>query len=327
MITTLSSASLWMSCRRFVVNKGCSIRHLFTPPSSAQNARSRCPLHSPFSTSTSHVDDEDELEMSSTTTGTAAFRKAVLARHSTKVFDATRQVPDETVAAILGLTLRSPTSFNVQPYTITIVQSKEMKQRLAACMLGPNKARVLQAPITAVFAADLDPVKLVPRLQAMERQERGLPEAYLATLPFSVSFLAGKGHLAHAFKDFFTTAMSPLQPMPSVSTLEAWSFKNTAIAASWYIMACSAHGLDTCPMEGFDGRRIMQVLRIPSPRYAIPLVVSTGFEMPLPLPSHTDAAADAGKGEGVHKKSPRFPPEAVVFKEAYGKPFKNIPVL
>jgi len=202
-----------------------------------------------------------------------------------------------------------------------------MKQRLAACMLGPNKARVLQAPLTAVFAADLDPVQLVPRVQTMERQERGLPEAYLATLPFSVSFFAGKGHLAHAFKDLFTTAMSPLQPMPSVSTLEAWSFKNTAIAASWFMMACSAHGLDTCPMEGFDGRRIMQVLRIPSPRYAIPLVVSTGYEMPLPPPPAAAAAAAAAAGKGGPKKSPRFPPEAVVFRDAYGKPYKGIPVL
>eukprot|EP00624_Nannochloropsis_granulata_P003916 evm.model.NODE_29647_length_52634_cov_57.405155.12 len=317
-----------MSYRRFLVNKSCSTRLLFTPPSSAQNTSSRRPLLSAFSTNTSPLDDEDEDELSSTTASAAAFHRAVLARHSTKVFDATRQVPDETVAAILGLTLRSPTSFNVQPYTITIVQSKEMKQRLSACMLGPNKARVLQAPITAVFAADLDPVQLVPRVQTMERQERGLPEAYLATLPFSVSFLAGKGHLAHAFKDLFTTAMSPLQPMPSVSTLEAWSFKNTAIAASWYIMACSAHGLNTCPMEGFDGRRIMQVLRIPSPRYAIPLVVSTGFEMPPPPPpADAAAAAAAGKGGEEPKKSPRFPPEAVVFKDAYGKPYKNIPVL
>jgi nitroreductase len=310
-----------------LLDKSSSTRLVFAPSSSSTaplHARSRhLQLPAAFSTSTSSVDDEDEEDESSAVA--FAFRKAVLARHSTKAFDATRPVSDETVAAVLGLTLRSPTSFNVQPYTITIVQSKEMKQRLAACMLGPNKARVLQAPLTAVFAADLDPVQLVPRVQTMERQERGLPEAYLATLPFSVSFLAGKGHLAHAFKDLFTSAMSPLQPMPSVSTLEAWSFKNTAIAASWYMMACSAHGLDTCPMEGFDGRRIMQVLRIPSARYAIPLVVSTGYE--LPAAAAAAAAGKAGKGGGGPKKSPRFPPEAVVFRDAYGRPYKGIPVL
>lgn len=322
MMSSLASSSSWWSCRRFLTAQSSSTRLLVSPSSPSSSARSPTrplPAAAAFSTSASPDDDDDSS--STEDAAAAAFRDAVLTRHSAKVFDATRRVPDETLAAILGLTLRCPSSFNVQPYTITIVQSKEMKHKLATCMLGPNKARVLQAPLTAVFAADLDPVQLVPRVQTIERQQRGLPEAYLATLPFSVSFLAGKGHLAHAFKDLFTTAMSPLQPMPSVSTLEAWSFKNTAIAASWYMLGCSAHGLNTCPMEGYDGRRIMQVLRIPTGRYAIPLVVSTGYELPAV------AAAGGGGGEKKKKKSPRFPPEAVVFKDAYGKPYKGIPVL
>lgn len=294
---------------------------LFLPTSSL--ARSRPgrlrPFHAAFSTSAGAQHSEEENidhESSLGRAGISAFKRAVLARHSTKAFDAKREIADETLAAILALTLRCPTSFNVQPYTVTIVQSEDMKQKLAACMLGPNSARVLQAPVTAVFAADLDPVQLVPRVQSLERRKRGLPEAYLATLPFSVAFLAGKGHLAHAFKDLFTTAMSPLQPMPSVSTLEAWSYKNTAIAASWYMLSCSVHGLDTCPMEGFDGRRIMHELHIPASRYAIPLVVSTGFAMPLPSssPERNEEA----------KKSPRFPPEAVVFKDQYGHAYKGI---
>ena len=292
----------------------CPKRH----PSSSLSPPSPRSIRSTTSTSaaatTASHDDDDDDESQDASAAAELFAKAVLARHSAKAFDSTRAIPDHDLAAVLGLTLRCPTSFNVQPFTVTLVQSKEMRQRLSACMLGPNKSRVLQAPVTAVFAADLDPVKLVPRVQAMERKERGLPEAYLATLPFSVAFLAGQGHLAHAFKDLFTTAMSPLQPMPSVSSLEAWSYKNTAIAASWYMLACSAHGLDTCPMEGFDGRRIMQVLRIPASRYAIPLVISTGY----------------GKATGAPlaaKKSPRFPPEAVVFKDTYGEPFKGIPVL
>lgn len=40
-----------------------------------------------------------------------------------------------------------------------------------------------------------------------------------------------------------------------VGSAEAWSFKNTALAAQTYILACTAHGLATGPMEGFDARR------------------------------------------------------------------------
>lgn len=84
------------------------------------------------------------------------------------------------------------------------------------------------------------------------------------------------------------------------------------------MLAAAAHGLDTCPMEGFDGRRIQQALRIPAPRYAIPLVVATGYAKP-------EEKAKAGeKGKG---RSPRFPPETVVFRECFGQGFKGIPVL
>lgn len=40
-----------------------------------------------------------------------------------------------------------------------------------------------------------------------------------------------------------------------VGSAEAWSFKNTALAVQTYILSCTAHGLDTAPMEGFDARR------------------------------------------------------------------------
>lgn len=85
------------------------------------------------------------------------------------------------------------------------------------------------------------------------------------------------------------------------------------------MLAAAAHGLDTCPMEGFDGRRIQQVLRIPAPRYGIPLVVATGYAKP-----EEKAKAVKQRGRG---RSPRFPPQTVVFRDSFGEGFKGIPVL
>jgi hypothetical protein len=79
-----------------------------------------------------------------------------------------------------------------------------------------------------------EPTKLVHRLVNLERK-RGTPENYLATLPFAISFLAGEGKMANAFKDLFTSVMSPLQPMPSVNNLEAWSYKNAMLVACEYM--------------------------------------------------------------------------------------------
>lgn len=40
-----------------------------------------------------------------------------------------------------------------------------------------------------------------------------------------------------------------------VYSVEAWSFKNTALAVQTYMLACTAYGMTTAPMEGFDARR------------------------------------------------------------------------
>ena len=47
---------------------------------------------------------------------------------------------------------RAPTGFNVQPYAVVIVRAKEDREKLSAAMLGSNGAKVLSAPLVAVFA-------------------------------------------------------------------------------------------------------------------------------------------------------------------------------
>lgn len=42
------------------------------------------------------------------------------------------------------------------------------------------------------------------------------------------------------------------------------------------LLAATSHGLATCPMEGFDMRRLRKALRIPL-RYSIPIVVCIGY--------------------------------------------------
>lgn len=42
------------------------------------------------------------------------------------------------------------------------------------------------------------------------------------------------------------------------------------------LLAATSHGLASCPMEGFDMRRLRKELRIPL-RYSVPIVVSIGY--------------------------------------------------
>jgi nitroreductase len=108
-----------------------------------------------------------------------------------------------------------------------------------------------------------------------------------------------------------------LKPVPRIERPETWASKNAMLAAMSFMLAATAHGLTTCPMEGFDARRVRRVLKIPR-RYALPVVISLGYE--------ASPAEAAGQGtRAVSSKQPpsslRFGLEEVVHEDRYGAPW------
>ena len=95
--------------------------------------------------------------------------------------------------------------------------------------------------------------------------------------------------------------MSPVVAAPNIRSTDStteWAYKNTALAAAAYMYAATAHGLATCPMEGFDERRLCFSLGIDMERYSVPMIVSTGYSY----------GEDNGDGIKEREKSkPRFP--------------------
>ena len=189
-----------------------------------------------------------------------------------------------------------------------MVQDHDIKDEIASeAMLGAgNQHRVRDCSALAVFLADLEPGKRIKRVYRLE-QERGNRNAnYTASLPVSSSFLLGEGHTATYAKNLAGDVFSRWKPMPKVESAQAWSYKNTSLFVQSYLLAATSHELATSPMEGFDPRRAMEVLRIP-PRYAIPMMVATGYDY--------DDTSQAN--------TPRLDLEEFVFNDSFGVPFSR----
>lgn len=185
-----------------------------------------------------------------------------------------------------------------------MVQCPEIKTNLAdRAMLGlGNQYRVKDSSVVAVFLADLEVHKRIDRIYKLEQGCRD--PNYLATMPIASSFLMGEGHAATLMKQISTDIMSEIQPMPSVEPVMAWSYKNAGLAAQQYTLAATSHELATCMMEGYDVRRAKQVLRVPD-RYAIPIMVATGYE-------YEDLA--------TFVPTPRLDMDEVAFGDTFGAP-------
>ncbi|CAM9184937.1 unnamed protein product [Scytosiphon promiscuus] len=238
--------------------------------------------------------------------GLKAFRDIVISRKAAYRFS-DKGVDPAVLRDIMALTQSTPSSFNIQPWSVILVRDAGARERLSTAMLGGNAKKVLAAPVTAVFCADLEPSKRIHRMVELNRQA-GMAEADITRLSLAVNLFSGEGLVGNALRNAVTSIASPMQPAPEVGSAEAWSFKNTSLAVQTYILSCTAHGLHTAPMEGFDARRVRAALDVPD-RYGIPMVVSTGY----PAPSQPGE-----KGGSSPTKRWRYPPQEVVFDGAFG---------
>ncbi|KAJ0407585.1 hypothetical protein ATCC90586_006228 [Pythium insidiosum] len=170
-----------------------------------------------------------------------SLRQLIAARTACRSF-ASDPVPDDVLADVLRLTQRAPSGFNMQPYACVLVRQQADRERLAEAMLASNGRKVREAPVVAVFAADLEPSRRVPRIQKMMHDNGASAEA-VNNLPHYTRLFSGEGELAGGIRSLISTVVSPIRAVPS---------------------------------HGFDETRVKHALDIPD-RYAIPVVVCCGY--------------------------------------------------
>jgi nitroreductase len=66
--------------------------------------------------------------------------------------------------------------------------------------------------------------------------------------------------------------------MPPLSRQDVfkWATKSTSLACQNLMIAAEALGMNTCPMEGFDGRRLSQYLGLSRRQHEIVMVIAVG---------------------------------------------------
>ena len=82
------------------------------------------------------------------------FDELINSRRFSKKFDKSRSIDPELVEKLLRLSQTAPSSFNLQPFKIIVVQQESKREALADTMLGGNHQRVRDAPLTLVYLSD-----------------------------------------------------------------------------------------------------------------------------------------------------------------------------
>ena len=167
----------------------------------------------------------------------------------------------------------------MQPSQIVLVTNKSFKEKLAdVAMMGPgNQFRTRDCSVLAVFLGDLEASRRIERINELEKAAKIRHQNYIVNMPLITNLFLGQGRAATLLKQASTNLLSQFEPAPEIESIGSWSAKNTALLAQTYVLACTSYELGTTIMEGFDARRVRELLHVPD-RYSIPMVVATGYE-------------------------------------------------
>ena len=207
---------------------------------------------------------------------------AIFQRRAIKVFDPVG-IPAAVRTEVLDAARFAPSSFNIQPYRFYWVESSPMRNEAARLCHGQMPAKTASALVVAV--SDLGSWELTTRGHLEAIRHSGLPENKIAEHEHRAKFakwffIQGwfgvlgmvKWTLLRLVNLWKILGMAPV----SRQGLFKWATKNTSLACENLMIAAEALGLNTCPMEGFDGRRLAKLLGLSRKYHEIVMVIAIG---------------------------------------------------
>jgi nitroreductase len=216
-----------------------------------------------------------------------AFARILQARRSVRVYDAT-PVPEAVMREVLEWTLLAPNSSNLQCWEFYWVRNPEKKKSLAKFCFNQPAARTAAELVVAVARPShwkKHARQMISTFEEAEKAGQKIPASAwsyykkLAPFVYTQGPLSIFGHIKKVIYFFRgLTAITPREPT-SHAGMSLWANKSCALACENFMLGMSAHGFDTCPMEGFDSKRVKKLLNL-NCTDAVTMVISVGKRAP-----------------------------------------------
>ena len=171
---------------------------------------------------------------------------AIRARRAVKHFDPSHLMTAEEANEILSLAVLSPTAFNIQNWRFLVVEDADLRKKIRE--VAWDQSQVTDTSLFIVLCADL---------KAWEKE----PERYWVNAPKEV-------------QEFMLPAIDKYyRGKEQVQRDEA--MRSCGIVAQTIMLAATALGYDSCPMDGFDFEKVAQLIHLPDD-HVIAMFVAIG---------------------------------------------------
>ncbi len=176
--------------------------------------------------------------------------EAIRSRRSVKHFDPEHKITDEELKHLFEFVALTPSSFNMQNWHFVAVRDQDLKEKI--CAAAWNQAQVKDASVTVVLCGAMEAYKKVDR--------------YLRLAPDEV-------------KDMFGN-MIPGFYASNDQLLRDEACRSIGLASMTMMLMAKEMGYDSCPMIGFDPKKVSEICQLPDDQ--VPLLMVTIGKMKEP---------------------------------------------
>lgn len=183
------------------------------------------------------------------------IQQALAWRYAVKIFDPAKPLSEDLFQAILEAGRLSPSSTGFEPWKFLVIENPEVRKRLQE--VGYGQPKIVDAPKLVVIAV---------RTDLREHGVRELMERTAAQQGVSMDSLDG----------WRKTAEGTLGSK-SDEYLPMWAKMQCYIPLGMMIETAALLGVDAGPMEGFDAKRVDEVLGLKEKNLTVATMIAFGY--------------------------------------------------
>ncbi len=207
------------------------------------------------------------------------FQKVIDSRRAVRIYE-DEPIPEKVIKQCLHNALMAPNSSNLQPWEIYhIVDPAIRNQMNKACLdqIAARSAATLFVAVARTNTWQQHAQEMVKLFEAAGNVPKAAISYYKKLVPFvyNQGFFGLWGIIKRLL--FFIRGLStPVIREPvSQCHIKIWAVKSTALACQNLMLSLRAYGYDSCPMEGYDSKRIKKILNLPKDAIVV-MVISVG---------------------------------------------------
>ena len=213
---------------------------------------------------------------------------AIAYRRSVRLYK-TEEIDSEKVKQCLRNASIAPTSSNLQLWEFHHITSKDKMAEISTACFNQSAAKSSQQMVAFVSRKDLWKNRAEANLKFLNnqfdkpnlssqllRRKKQVNNYYKKIIPSIYTDLFGILGLIKFVVFHIIGFFRPIYRQSRLSDMRIVAHKSTALAAQNFMISMAAMGYDTCPMEGFDSKRVKNILNLPSDA-EITMIISCGI--------------------------------------------------